>query len=119
MPDAPAMDGFGTFRNDAFVAPDTGVDGGASTDAHVHIEEEPYDAPPAADVLVADTGAVADTGTDTGNVADAGPAADAGCTASPPNTEACCVLEGGSWDAASMYCAIAVPGPFVPPAMNV
>ena len=70
---------------------------------------------------VADTGAVADIGAvaDTGAVADAGPAADAGCTAFPPATQACCLLEGGFWDEASMFCAIAVPGPFVPPSMNV
>ena len=52
-------------------------------------------------------------------VVDAGNASDAGCTASPPVTQECCVLADGFWDAKSMFCAIAVPGPFVPPSLNV
>ncbi len=42
---------------------------------------------------------------------------DAGC-AFPPTDRVCCELTpGGFWDESSMFCAIAVPGPFVPPSM--
>lgn len=42
---------------------------------------------------------------------------DAGC-AFPPTDRVCCELyPGGFWDESSMFCAIAVPGPFVPPSM--
>lgn len=115
---------------DAFAAPDApiGSDAFAAGDAS---------APPVDAAMVAeDTGAVAedtgtlvtDAGADAGVVADAGAdagavaqdagAPDAGCTSFPPTTQACCLLEGGFWDEASMFCAIAVPGPFVPPTMN-
>jgi len=42
---------------------------------------------------------------------------DAGC-AFPPTDRVCCELyPGGFWDESTMFCAIAVPGPFVPPSM--
>ncbi len=60
----------------------------------------PVDAAP--DVVVVDSG---------------GP--DATC-AWPPTTEACCAEEpGGYWDEATEECWVAVPGPFIPPAMPV
>ncbi len=44
---------------------------------------------------------------------------DGGCgPAFPPTDQACCELAGGFWDGASSFCAIAVPGPFVPPSMD-
>jgi hypothetical protein len=44
---------------------------------------------------------------------------DGGCgPAFPPTDQACCVLAGGFWDGASMSCAVAVPGPFVPPSLE-
>ena len=36
----------------------------------------------------------------------------------PPETEECCEAVGGWWDEATGQCAVAVPGPFVPPAMS-
>ncbi|MAQ13634.1 MAG: hypothetical protein CMN30_02440 [Sandaracinus sp.] len=58
---------------------------------------------------------------------DAGPmdadvAVDMGCPTdpfgTPPETEECCEAVGGWWDEATGQCAVAVPGPFVPPAMS-
>lgn len=40
----------------------------------------------------------------------------AACMDFPPTTLECCTDAGGFWDDASGNCAIAVPGPFVPPA---
>ena len=36
----------------------------------------------------------------------------------PPETEECCEAIGGWWDEAEESCAVAVPGPFVPPSMT-
>ena len=94
---------------DAFAAPDAPVvlgDGGVVEDAPVAL----------ADGGVAEDAAVADAG----SAEDAHIVGDAGCVEFPPTTEACCALTpGGFWDAKSMSCAVAVPGPFVPPSMNV
>ena len=92
---------------DAFAAPDAPVvlgDGGVVEDAPVAL----------ADGGVAEDAAVADAG----SAEDAAFTSDAGCPETPM-TQECCVLAGGSWDAKSMFCAVAVPGPFVPPSMNV
>ena len=44
---------------------------------------------------------------------------DGGCGPDfPPTNQECCVLAGGFWDGESSFCAIAVPGPFVPPTMD-
>ena len=65
---------------------------------------------------VAEDAAVADAG----SAQDAAITGDAGCAEFPPTTQACCLLApGGYWDAKSMSCAVAVPGPFVPPSLNV
>ncbi len=37
----------------------------------------------------------------------------------PPETQECCEAIGGWWDDATDECFVAVPGPFVPPAMSV
>lgn len=47
---------------------------------------------------------------------DAAVESDAGCP-DVPRDATCCEIVGGYWDEASMTCAIAVPGPFVPPTM--
>lgn len=90
---------------DAFTATDAPVltDGGVAGDALlVHI-----------DVGTTEDAAV-------GSAEDAAFTGDAGCAEFPPTTQACCLLTpGGHWDEASMSCAVAVPGPFVPPSMNV
>ena len=61
-----------------------------------------------------DSGTVADTGgsTDTGS----GGTDASTCDEWNPQTEDCCNESGGFWDPEN-GCAIAVPGPFVPPAM--
>lgn len=41
---------------------------------------------------------------------------DAGTCATPDTSQECCDLAGGFWDGRA--CAIAVPGPFVPPSMH-
>ncbi len=38
--------------------------------------------------------------------------------ATPPETKECCEAIGGWWDEANESCAVAVPGPFVPPSMS-
>lgn len=44
---------------------------------------------------------------------------DGGCGPDfPPTNQPCCVLAGGFWDGETSFCAIAVPGPFVPPTME-
>jgi len=100
----------GAQQPDAFVLADSSVavDAFASADAATA-----SDSPIAADAGATDAGIVDDAA-----VADVGNVSDAGCVASPPVTQECCVLEGGFWDEASMFCAIAVPGPFVPPTLS-
>ena len=46
--------------------------------------------------------------------------ADAGCDPNDfsPTTEVCCDALFGFWDPATNSCAVAVPGPFTPPAMD-
>lgn len=56
---------------------------------------------------------------DAGHAEDAGHVADAGCPAwtydNPPPTQHCCEDVGFWWEGGQ--CIVAVPGPFVPPAM--
>ena len=58
-------------------------------------------------------GSITDGGTDS-------MMADAGCDPNDfnPTTEVCCDAVSGFWDPASNSCAVAVPGPFTPPAMD-
>lgn len=46
--------------------------------------------------------------------------ADTGCDPADlnPTTEVCCDAAGGFWDPSTSSCAVAVPGPFTPPAMD-
>ena len=100
----------------------------ATADARADAGFDAARADSGSDAAVADAGsdsgrdAGADTGSDAGfdagfdaAVADAGH--DAGCADFPPTTRECCEAAGGSWNDASGSCLIAVPGPFVPPAM--
>jgi len=86
----------------------------------------PEDAGAEVDAFVADAGPLAD---DAGPLADAGPdagpdagaiAMDAGaldCFGGLITTQADCEACGFLWDESSARCLMAVPGPFVPPAM--
>jgi hypothetical protein len=116
--DTDTIDAF--VRPDAFSAPDAfmmGPGSDAGQDAAVAMDApSTNDAPSTSDAASTSDAPSAD---------DAGPADDAytfmgdgGCgPAFPPDNQACCVLAGGFWDEPSMFCAIAVPGPFVPPSM--
>jgi hypothetical protein len=72
---------------------------------------------------VADAGGSTDSGIpelDGGLAQEDAAVADAGSIVCPPifppTTKECCeATPGGFWDEASMTCAVAVPGPFVPP----
>jgi len=109
-------DAFATTDPDAFVAetPD------APTDAQRVLES-------GADVFVADQDApfgILDAAIPGGDAPSATEDAytftgDAGCGPDfPPTNQACCVLAGGFWDGETGFCAIAVPGPFVPPSLE-
>lgn len=90
-----------------------GMDGGPTADAPVAAMDAPStdDAPSTTDAPA--------LGDDALVVADDAFGVDGGCgTALPPTNQECCVLAGGFWDEASMFCAIAVPGPFVPPSLE-
>lgn len=115
--------GGGTDSPDAFVAiaPDAFVS--ASDDAFVVSGE---DAPSSIDAFAAGDAPVA--ADDAPSASDDAPVsvsddaftsvADGGCGPDfPPTNQPCCELAGGFWDAKSSFCAVAVPGPFVPPSM--
>lgn len=119
--------GGGTDTPDAFIAP--------SPDAFVaETPDAPIDAPvpleigPGPDVGL-DAFAAADapsTGEDAPSAGEDAPTledaytfmGDGGCGPDfPPTNQPCCELAGGFWDGETSFCAIAVPGPFVPPSM--
>lgn len=57
---------------------------------------------------------------DSGPEPDAVVVADAACNPStPPTTEAGCTACGFFWIASSSQCAVGIPGPFVPPSLEV
>lgn len=90
-----------------------GMDGGPTADAPVAEMDAPStdDAPSTIDAPV--------LGDDAFVATDDAFSVDGGCgTALPPTSQECCVLAGGFWDEATMFCAIAVPGPFVPPSLE-
>lgn len=90
-----------------------GMDAGPVEDAPIAAMDAPAtsDAPSTSDAPV--------LGDDAFVVADDAFSVDGGCgPAFPPTNQECCVLAGGFWDEAAMFCAIAVPGPFVPPSLE-
>lgn len=89
-----------------------GMDAGPTADAPIAM-----DAPSTSDApSTADAPALGD---DAFVVADDAFSVDGGCgPAFPPTNQECCVLAGGFWDEAATFCAIAVPGPFVPPSLE-
>lgn len=103
-PDARSVEDDAFVVVDAFVpeGPDAcacGADGGPTPDAAT-TEDAPVaaqDAPVSEDAYVFN--------------------GDSGCAFPPPDRVCCELYPGGFWDETSMSCAIAVPGPFVPPSM--
>lgn len=90
-----------------------GMDAGPTEDAPIAAMDAPStsDAPSTADAPA--------LGDDAFVVADDAFSVDGGCgPAFPPTNQECCVLAGGFWDEAAMFCAIVVPGPFVPPSIE-
>jgi hypothetical protein len=126
-----ACDGAATTSDDAATGPDafTEADAAILPDAALGdtgfglMDTGPVDAAIEGDAGVTDDAAmVADAGmADDAAVAEDAHTfvGDAGCgDALPPTNRFCCEAVGGFWDEASSFCAIAVPGPFVPPSMS-
>jgi hypothetical protein len=120
-----ACDGGATTTDDAATAPDALTEADAALVPDAALGDTGFglmDTGPVDGAVEGDAGATDDAAI----VADAGMGddahtfpGDAGCgDALPPTNQFCCEAVGGFWDEDSSFCAIAVPGPFVPPSMG-